>query len=132
MNKDFLPYPWALRMKALGFDEPCILSFDHRMNLSLISEIKNWNEPNGDTMSLPTFSQCFRWFREKYGLSGVVVETLAGGVRYGGIFIKSEKGSSYIQYPQLTSVYDTYEEAELACLDKLIEIVEQKNNKYGR
>ena len=46
---------------------------------------------------------------------------------YTGIF--NEYLTSHPDAPAGEWVYDTYEEAELACLDKLIEIVESKQNK---
>ena len=119
MKKEFVPYELAVKLKQLGFDEPCLKSYgtdgllnenDHEMYLSA-----------------PTFSQAFRWFRKKYGLSGVVNESFVGNQRYGVVFIKSEIGLSYIKSPQPTTVFDEYEKAELACLDKLLEIVESKS-----
>jgi hypothetical protein len=59
------------------------------------------------------FSQAFRWFREKYEL-------------YSFVF-NFEEGFGYVTYKegvtQTNESFDTYEEAELACLNKLIEIV---------
>ncbi len=112
--KEFVPYDRALRMNALGFDEPC---FD-------ASDFLEYNQKN---ISIPTFSQAFRWFRKKYGLSGVVNESFVGNQRYGVVFIKSEIGLSYIKSPLPTTVFDEYEKAELACLDKILEIVESKS-----
>ena len=117
MEKEFVPYKLALRMKALDFDEPCLGVYytkDGDIRKCSYDEI-------GDA---PTFSQAFRWFREKYGLSGWVDESFGGGLRRGVISIKSEIGSKY--YPTTTKLFYTYEEAELDCLEKLIEIVEQK------
>jgi hypothetical protein len=63
--------------------------------------------------SAPTFSQVFRWFREKYNIH-IRIE-------------KYDETKWWANWGSWTSeVYDSYEEAELACLEKLIEIVEQK------
>jgi hypothetical protein len=78
----------------------------------LISKFKNLNE----FCSAPTYSQAFRWFREKYGyLSFIDMDN------YSYYRFNIYKGSSISEAP-----FETYEEAEFACLKKLIEIV--KNN----
>jgi hypothetical protein len=64
-------------------------------------------------ISAPTYSQIFRWFREKYEL-------------YSFVF-KFDEGFGYETYKegvtQTNESFDTYEEAELECLKKLIQIV---------
>jgi hypothetical protein len=109
MEKEFVPYELALRMKQLGFDEPC---FGYRDSVGYLMIQKT---PHC-VISAPTFSQAFRWFREKYEL-------------YSFVF-KFDEGFGYETYKegvtQTNESFDTYEEAELACLKKLIEIVKQK------
>jgi hypothetical protein len=68
MENEFIPYTEALALKALGFDEPC---FNFYMGgFKELGKIKYVNPNNvAETNVLaPTFSQAFRWFREKYGL----------------------------------------------------------------
>lgn len=134
MEKEFVPYELALKLKQLGFNEPCLavwIEKDSRDGGGLKLEI--WNDVDTEykvksSTNAPLFRQAFRWFRDNYGLSGVVVETLLGNERYGGIFIKNENGLRYIESPQLTRASQTYEEVELDCLKKLIEIVEQSKS----
>ena len=131
--KEFVPYEQALALKELGFDEPCFgrylssLQNDWKV-YELILEM-GMNEEFEDNRNIyllegacsaPTFSQAFRWFREKYDL-----------------FTHIEKGENPKNfYPIIDNVshkynpklwFDTYEETELACLEKLIEIVESKS-----
>ena len=68
-------------------------------------------------ISAPTFSQCFRWFREKYQLDSSIA-LVANGY---GFYI--HKNRNYTNKGESYGMYITYEEAELACLKKLIEIV---------
>jgi hypothetical protein len=68
--------------------------------------------------SAPIYSQAFRWFREKYGLIGWVE-----GKR---MFMYRIESSIESDGQLDCSPFRTYEEAELECLEKLIEIVEQK------
>jgi hypothetical protein len=106
MEKEFVPYELALRMKQLGFDEPCMASRDMGNNHGLIQ--------------VPTWQSAFRWFREKYELHSTITS------------ISQESWQWHITKPgeSLGKLYDedfyTYEEAELACIEKLIEIVELK------
>jgi len=129
IDKEFVPYELALALKQLGFDEPCfkyIYTGDTGNNVNIPCEVtpssaKNYNEDDL-SVSTPTFSQAFRWFRENYGLSGWVNESFVGSSQ-GVISIKSEIGLKY--HTAVTKLFDTYEEAELACLKKLIEIVKR-------
>ena len=138
MEKEFVIYSLALRMKKLGYngscfafyqvenfeEKPCGVDDRDEYIRTGFATCKNSEIPEHFT-SAPTYSQAFRWFREKYGLSGWVDESFGGGLRRGVISIKSEIGSKY--YPTTTKLFYTYEEAELDCLEKLIEIVEQTN-----
>jgi hypothetical protein len=63
--------------------------------------------------SSPLYQQVFRWFREKYGLRAFPNQV--GGDWF--CVINSMPQSDY---------FITYEEAELACLKKLIETVKNK------
>jgi hypothetical protein len=74
---------------------------------------------NVDCITAPTFSQAFRWFRENYDLFGVVE---GKGYEHKRYYIYSINGKWHPSQPAI----DTYEEAELACLKKLIEISKNK------
>jgi hypothetical protein len=119
LQKEFVPYNFALRMKALGFDEPCFGYYDSNgefrtkqdeYELYLICNSK-WISPS---CSAPLFQQAFRWFREKYDLLGIPTHS-----KYTII------SNKWVGQP-LYGNYISYEEAELACLEKLLEIVEEK------
>jgi hypothetical protein len=114
MEKEFVPYELALRMKALGFDEPC---FGYFLSDRMFINAKITRQ-TGDAISSPTWQSAFRWFREKYKLNQLVTRLPK---HYVGV-IDSEDGIIQLFYQR----HDTYEEAELACLKKLLEIVEQK------
>jgi hypothetical protein len=136
IENEFVPYELALALKELHFDEPCLAWFSETKELQIAPETyKKWTgKPcnnsniikvfNVDCISAPTFSQAFRWFREKYGLR----------IRnYGSINYSGELSEYFeiFKYGYGTSDKSlsieigalTYEEAELACLNKLIEIV---------
>jgi hypothetical protein len=122
--KDFTLYQEAFALKELGFDEPCLGNFADDENHTLFT---NGNRP-GKT-NAPTYSQAFRFFREKYGLhTWVGCKTLDNGktVYIGnGRTIPNTLKDGFIVDIIPYEPKDTFEEAELACLRKLIEIVKK-------
>jgi hypothetical protein len=128
MEKEFVPYEIALELKKLGFDKPCLAKYitsdlvvkgcykDSHILHALFEE----NEICEAHILVPTFSQAFRWFREKYDLHHVIHN------------FTSLKGTDEEYLAEVGKADDTfsscrtYEEAELECLKKLIEIVQNK------
>jgi hypothetical protein len=121
MEKEFVTYELALRMKQLGFDEPC-LAFFNGIHLSF-SRFDTLGEllDIGKCIEAPTYSQAFRWFREEYNLISSI-----NTIIYGCPLNEQEFHYKIITNTGVGSYgqFDTYEEAEAACLEKLIEIVE--------
>jgi hypothetical protein len=111
MEKEFAPYELAVKLKQLGFDEPCFGYYDEGGNL--YTEMQEY-------LPAPLYQQAFRWFREKYNLKGYVepVEYLDGtpDTYHWSIFNNCNSGNDQL----------THEEAELECLKKLIQIIENK------
>lgn len=145
MEKEFTPYPDALELKALGFDEPC-LGLYREDGSFLYADVFSFREPYSpsefkegvdegvyyinseileELVTAPTFSQAFRWFREKYVLfhSIIYLDDNSGEGEF-SFEILNKKGNQ--QQNGEYFEYNTYEEAELACLRKLIEIVKTK------
>jgi hypothetical protein len=112
MEKEFIPYQEALELKQLGFDEPCFGWFASDRTL-----VKEVTEKTDFTLA-PTYSQAFRWFREKNDLFGQV------NIRTYFIYDISNDDSKMVKkYDKLLT---TYEEAELECLKQLIKIVKEQ------
>ena len=119
MEIDYIPFELALELKSLGFYEKCSKYFknDGTQHPSTINYCYNFK--TGDLVSSPLFSQVFRWFRDKYDLMFPIN--------------KDDIGQYYFSIPNSDRLLDTkcycyasYEEAELECLKKLIEIVKNK------
>ena len=117
VDLEFVPDEEALALKELGFSEPCykyIYIGDTGNNIDLKLEVEPSEAENFNSESLcvsrPTFSQAFRWFREKYNLH---------------YFIDVSDGVWFFDRWSFDG-YKTYEEAELACLRKLIEIANEQ------
>jgi len=127
MEKEFIPYKQALALKELGFDELCICMYNREKAL----RVNVFNNPNDRFKSVqlsynngkipaPLYQQCFRWFREKYELDSWVYKS-----RDYAYFYSIFKDSRYLS-PSIE--FTSYEEAELECLKKLIEIVKNNRN----
>jgi len=130
LYKDFTSYQQALELKQLGFNELCFATIDQ----TEFVHIKGTKYPAGcsmmyDTIDCPTFSQAFRWFKKMYDLQ--CWNEPSGSdryiCRYDG---NDENGYRWVGY--LRNIHNeilyfsNYEEAELECLKKLIEIVKNK------
>ena len=132
LKKLFVPYEQSLALKELGFDEPCMYYVDEQNNSFIYNfqthpdEFIEWCGVT--VISTPLYQQAFRWFREKYEY-------------YYHIFPLQINVSDQTGYRYSWEIYNhtpewiiedrsllgslTYEEAELACLKKLIEIVKK-------
>jgi hypothetical protein len=132
MIKEFVPYQPSFDMKSIGFDEPCLTYYEEDKYLKQVFVLqynkfelfsyKNVMFDNDGTKEIaaPTFSQAFRWFREKYNLKGHVE-----AIEY---FDETPDTYHWSILNEYNSGNDqlTYEEAELECLKKLISIVKEK------
>jgi hypothetical protein len=116
--KDFTPHQQALELKELGFDEPCYGFYD---------EFSNNKIAYGYSVGInkaPTYSQAFRFFREKYDLR-IWIESNYGVLKFEYVIATTNPNFIDKQFNDFSG-YKTYEEAELACLIKLIEITRTK------
>ena len=122
MNKEFLPYEQALALKGIEFDEPCLAFYYDKTKFLKLGENPEWliNKHKasyifGSNKHDVTFSQAFRWFRKK-GYD-VKVQKESDGLYFGFYWT----GAAWIIVGN-----GSYEEAELECLKKLIEIAKEK------
>jgi len=135
MEKEFAPYEPSLALKELGFDEPCLMYFSDKSKELLSLSERDISFLQGTSNSTftkaPLYQQAFRWFREKYRLQPSVNSFCFE--EYSFVIMGSRNEILYPIHHKLLNdgkknpwEFDTYEEAELACLIKLIEIVKQK------
>ena len=125
MNKEFVPYIQALALKELEFNESCFGYYTgDKMHLVIRPLMLRANELESYVVTAPTFSQAFRWFREKKLADGSVCRH---GTADGSYSYRWDIVYEYGVYEErhFKQDYKTYEEAELACLEKLIEIVDK-------
>ena len=134
ISKNFIPYYLALELKELGFDEPCFAFYglsrdDYKtIRLSIFQNLKTDYLPDVHhldvTCDAPLYQQAFRFFREKYGLHYIICKNIQmDGYGYREVIL-----IPYMEENENT-IFKTYEEAEIACLVKLIEIAKEQNVK---
>jgi hypothetical protein len=153
MTKEFVNYEQALALRELEFNEPCFTSYgdegdlrnpfdysnsEYDYNRRYIGDTKNFVYNSELTIenfignkdlytqfiAAPLYQQAFRWFREKHDKHCYVeAYTLSsGGKRYDYTILSNEGEDEWDD----GETWETYEQAELACLKKLIEIVKNK------
>ncbi len=128
LEKEFVPYQESLELKELGFDEPCLGFYERGKELVIQEcEITDFHFDSLQCVT-PTFSQAFRWFREKYNIDAWVQPFVAQSKK--NIPYLPDESYGYFIFKDGVFVCDKVdllgpEEAELACLRKLIEIVKQ-------
>jgi hypothetical protein len=150
MEKNFIPFEEAKALKELGFDEPCFgyYTLSHtgdNYTFHICGEFTTYRDnyinyvgegltndelelnPSGrndDCFTAPLWQQAFEFFREKYNLIGEIPHSYKFDQRsiisY-HITINNKFGQIKVQLDEFT--FDTYEEAQLECLRKLIELV---------
>lgn len=120
LEKELIPYEQALELAKLNFNEKCFGYYGVENELYIeISCNLDTNLTRRNFIAVPTFSASFRWFREKYKLvTWVYCSNEPNG--YFAIILAHKRLVLY------DAQFNTYEEAELACLNKLIEIVKKK------
>ena len=139
MEKEFVPYELALELKQLGFDEECLADYfvfgdgilrDGRYGQTKPKLFMRSEDVSEECEELsmfayhdvyvPLYQQAFRWFREKHNMNHSIIlheTTFSNDYQY----LVLSNDNEFVEVG-----YTTYEEAELACLKKLIEIVKTK------
>jgi hypothetical protein len=134
MEKEFIPYEQALALKELGFDEPCFGRYYYKESYpmlkpnsgetELVFEFGQYIKQTEITILAPLYQQAFRWFREKYGLHPHFC--FFTDEKLWNVDIYAYLKEYGLKTDPCTMKFKAYEEAELACLKKLIEIVKKK------
>jgi hypothetical protein len=114
MEKEFIPYEQALALKELGFDEEVIATYPKDSK-----DLKLNNVKTTVTIKAILYQQAFRWFREKYNFHYEIVLNKDRDLPYTYVV---DTLKLYLRSP----FHKTYEQAELECLKKLIEIIKNK------
>ena len=133
MEKDFVPPQESLELKELGFDEPCFNLYHkdtHQFMYKSIDgvvmiKIDNHNKTNH--CSAPTFSQAFRFFREKFRLHSFIdIYPTNDEPDRCWYMIRHYDRSFGDDKDIVRGFFVNQEKAELGCLIRLINIVKEQ------
>jgi hypothetical protein len=124
MDKEFVPYELALALKDIGYQNPnpiggyrggAIFYYDKGSELFYDGLPMYSSSYHEGQIIAPLYQQAFRWFRDKYPDFDFGVAKIHNGT------------NNYHYHINLKWEFfeGTYEEAELACLKKLIEIAKE-------
>ena len=128
--KDFVTYEQALALKELEFNGPCLADYtdgkltngNYTIKENLMYEV-DYSKMNIELLA-PTYSQAFGFFRDRFKLSS---HTDLASISHLGenYYYQIQNFADFIS-PESTFKVDgfkTQEEAESACLDKLIQFL---------
>lgn len=134
MEKEFVPYTEALQMKELRYngEEECLKWWVHPTYLTN-DTIFFTSKLDAEFCFAPLYQQAFRWFRDVKGL--FVSYNHGTGPSYSPYIwcVSEEAWVNLINKAALRTftgrrTFDSYPEAELACLQQLIKIVQDERN----
>ena len=124
MKQEVVSFDQALELCKLGFNEVtcCGYLIENRELYLCQLEDEEFYKPEKD-LHAPLKQQVFRWFRGKYGIYQDIVFKKSFLHMYEIVTINTIVDYDDIIYE---NGFNTYEEAENACIDKLIELAKQQ------
>lgn len=128
MEKEFVSYEQAVALKELLYGEHYGDDYVAWYSSNKDFHYRNMKSPvypNNQSYIAPLKQQVFRWFREKYEVYPTIMTETADDSLYFRFI--AEGGPKWLSF---SKIYYTYEEAENACIDKLIELAKQLE--YGK
>ena len=135
MKEQFANFETSLKLKKLGFDQKCLAYYgmDRRfypmgtvispdeIHFGIFNpkyQYKNDLEP---LVGAPLYQQTFSWFREKFDIQ-VHIFVFNSEWYFNGRDIKTDTG----YFDEDKGRYATFHEAQIASIEKLIEIASEK------
>jgi hypothetical protein len=132
MDKEFVPYELALALKDIGYQSAnpiggyrggAVFYYDKGSELFYDGLPMYSSSYHDGQIIAPLYQQAFDWFREEYDMASFVQRF------EGDVFDYEINSDIFTEETDFGDGYfDTYEEARLACIKKLIQIVKQKQD----
>ena len=122
LKNEFAAYEHALAVKELGFNWKCFGFYDSP-TLQLMHCINSEPWMGNAVVAAPLKSQLFRFFREKYNQNSFIELVYQDGIKYDYVLYADKDEEVCGNFGD--GPFNTYEEAENACINKLIEIAKQ-------
>jgi len=122
METQFIPSELAEKLKELGFNEPCLA---HYYLMDGAFELTQLDEQKPKFLLAPLWQQSFDWFREKHNKHAIIYKIeISEGVYNWDWDIVAGNDEDEMEFD--LPLCETYYEARLACLEKLIELTTQQ------
>ena len=129
MEKEFVTYEQAVKLKELGFDESCFGFYENGVFIFWYDSKQETELPLN--CSAPLKQQVFRWFREEFNLLNEISFYREDGRTKKSYWFTIFKWDDKMLNREIIrsknyTYYLTYEESENACINKLISLIESK------
>ena len=138
MEREFVTYEQALVLKELGYNEKCLgyYFFMNHERIGNYTELKITDDYvpligyGSERCKAPLKQQVFRWFREKYNMLACVYSNASGFLyEYHDTIGGTHRfDSGFTGDCEYSGAFTTYEKAENACIDKLVELAKQQED----
>lgn len=128
MKEEFVPYEIALALKKLGFNEPCLAYYEGfgKSNNFYINKIIDGAKNH---TLVPLYQQAFRYFKDVHNLGNYLLPKKVNHKtkwKYQILFLRNVSSDHLPMQLEPSKLFESYEDAELECLKKLIEICKNK------
>jgi hypothetical protein len=118
MEKEFVSYEQAVALKELGFNEKCCGYY--LVRTLFITSVLVYDSQEIPVVKAPLKQQVFTWFREKYGLYSIIHCPIRNRANF------TITGFDIDRVTYSDTLLISYEEAENACIDKLIKLAKEQ------
>jgi uncharacterized membrane protein len=121
MEKEFVTYGLAVKLKVIGFDKPSPTFYTAKGILYRSIDFNGYTTDKLYTNEClaPTFSQAFRWLRENHQWTIKVNQVTKNNWSYTLENFPNDR-------TYYGEVYKSFEVAEIGCLEKLISFIERE------
>ncbi len=123
MEKEFVPYELAVKLKELGFDEPCFGVYRyHRRSKTYTVAVTIYDSILNSGIKAPLWQQAFYFIKNNYKLHGQILHNGSDSYYW---WINEVNNIFGIDINSIDDFdFSNYEEARQSCLEKLIEITQ--------
>lgn len=125
MENEVATFDQSVELCKLGFNETTFCAYESETRQFYLCHLdeEGFFMPEKD-IKAPLKQQVFKYFRDKFGVISIVEPYFEPSSKYSGYGFGIMK-DSIVEYSD--EEWDTFEEAENACIDKVISILKEQN-----
>ena len=106
-------------MKELGFNEPCIATFDEDEDFDLQNFEQNYDTFPSHIIAVPLWQQCVDWFREKHDIDIEIHSKFGHGTGWWANLCYNPTRTEVLNIAIFDNYYEAREQAILECIELL-------------